>query len=893
MIRKTVAAVLLLVGLIAPAAAGPAVYAAAPVVSSVPVAYDDCKQPGAPIVCKPGPRGSVSVSPAPEDDPSTTPWIPFNRWSEVTSKVHMKDPINDVWGAVQQGSAKLWAEFGLGSLSAVWSATVSLADFAANLKPVQALGAHLDAATASISRALLAQPFVFVAVAVVLVGTALWRKSRGREAGTVWRRLLGTTVTVGLIAMLGAGAAASRGEGAGYVPGVGSPGWLITKVQSFVGAGMNAAVDGLAGVRFDAPSTAAGGSSGGDAYRDQVLQERSKITSQGGAPLAAVSGLWEQAALRTWVGTQFGTANPYADRVWCHIAEVQAGVDPAMHAKLTAASMKDAPTPFLGSVLWRPDSNLELTKVGVWWAACDWDGRQWQVTPGFASQKDGSPWILPDSCEAVWNGTGELDGHPTGDGKNDGFNIGTGELGVARVGAYTTADEVKDFVNTWHQGNGFATLGLVSFSMLSAAAVFLILGLGLAGLIVVAKLISVVAVLALVMLLLIGLFRRDGVGTQLAGLAKHVVGSTVIAALASVLFVMVTWMTTVVAQLGSKALDPGSPISVLWVGLAPVGAMIAIHLLFKRVLKAPSPVSLSGALAWSKTLGAPGAAFTERLAGRAEGAAASAGRRVQDHALGAPAAHKPSAAADAAPPSAPKPSRPGQGGPPRGKTPAPAAKVPASTAPNGPSVAEQPTVKRPPVPAAEPQPTAAPAAALKPADRSPAAKLAAARQPGKAARKPVELRAAQGSQPREAVPATNRTQRLIDQARAAAKANTAAVGRALRSPELRRHYAAGLGASLATAGIAAPVYAVGAVRRTVRQVRSPESKDVARKARDAAFNEYQAARAKRTAPQARPAAALTAGASTAAGRAGVPAAPVQQPAPKTTTPPPVPPTRKQ
>lgn len=533
-------------------------------------------------------------------------------------------------------------EIFLGGLGGLWTATAGLADFAVNMEPVKALGAQLDRATVGLKNAIFAEPFIFVAITIFMLGAAVWNKSRGRGSGGMFKRAFAVTLTIAFIGMMGVGAAASTGGGdKPYVPGVGSPGWLLTKTQDFIGAGTNAAINSLSGLTLSDPSTVASangltGQMNCANYMQGVEKERKKISSQAGNTLMSVSALWEATALRTWAAVQFGSANPYVDKVWCHYADQAIGVSPAMQEKLTREGVSNLPPAGNGSKAFRQTSNHDTAKSMIAWAACNWDGSKWVVEPGFATRSDGEAWVSPDACAGWWSGDAStnLDGPGSLNAihANNWFNVGIGEPTTAQVDDYTDDEAVKNFVNTWQVGDGFAALGIITFALLSSLIMFLILGLAIPGAVIIAKFLAVFTVMTMVILLLASLFTRGGPGAQMAQLAKQIVGFTVLASAGSLIFILVTWMTRATVALGASVFDPGSPISILWVGLAPIGAMISLHFLFKKTLKKPSPLTLSGALAWGGAAGAAGAAVTNAVQGRFQRGAQRAASAATDKA---------------------------------------------------------------------------------------------------------------------------------------------------------------------------------------------------------------------------------------------------------------------
>ena len=61
------------------------------------------------------------------------------------------------------------------------------------------------------------------------------------------------------------------------------------------------------------------------------------------------------------------------------------------------------------------------------------------------------------------------------------------------------------------------------------------------------------------------------------------------------LFNLINLVTLFLASVGAGIFGQGSFMAIVWAGLSPIIAVIVLHMLFKHLLRVPSPFKPSGA----------------------------------------------------------------------------------------------------------------------------------------------------------------------------------------------------------------------------------------------------------------------------------------------------------
>ncbi len=263
----------------------------------------------------------------------------------------------------------------------------------------------------------------------------------------------------------------------------------------------------------------------------------------------------------------------------------------------------------------RGDNSTQDAAV-IGWAACRWDG-DWTVDPQWArvdsggdsgggNQYDtadsGNP-ISPDDCRTWWTDPGADITTTAMD-----FEDNPGHIRAATAGA----PAVGNFLGNWHGTDNSAAFALAfafafAFAFdLSSLIMLLVFG-GIALGIIVAKVAMVVMIALVIIALVASLWITPG-STRLASYAKFYIGLAVFTFGISALFALLNMITGFLVGAGARQFGPGSILAVLWSGFAPVTAVVVLHLLFKHVLRMPSPFKPSGAIAYAGAIGGIGAA---------------------------------------------------------------------------------------------------------------------------------------------------------------------------------------------------------------------------------------------------------------------------------------------
>jgi hypothetical protein len=573
--------------------------------------------------------------------------IPLNRWGDELTNLHFRPNINDPLNMAAMNVKANTMSLMLSAVSIPWAGTATLSDLAVNLDPINVIGIHIDRSTASLGGVILSNPLIFILAALGLLFGALWNKSRGRDSTGLVKRALGVVLVMIAIGSMATGAASSKMVEDLYVPGVASPGWLLTTLTGVVGDATNGALSGVGGMDFSVAPDAEGSSTAMSCttYVKNMNAQFNTTKQLTATSRQAMSSMWETSALNAWIGSQFGTENRYAEYAWCHRADALGGIGTIMQMDRTTdgvaggAALRAAGS--YDSKAWGGDDNWEDDKTVFAWAACEWNGSSWTVRPSFrdSNAEGDGVWITNSDCANWWSGgmtPAERQGTSQEERKAAAaesltpFNVGTGEFGVFRASEHTGDPEVNEFARMW-QGTdlGYNTTTIIFWSSLSSIILFLVLGLGLSSVIAGAKIMSAIMIMLMVLILIASLFTKEGPGQKVAGMTKQVIGYTILAAGGSALFLVITWMTQLLISLGN-AIPGGSVGPLIWTALAPILALITVHLIFKKVFKTASPLTAKGALAWGAAGGAAGAAIGGGIASRV----ANRGKQAVTRSLG-------------------------------------------------------------------------------------------------------------------------------------------------------------------------------------------------------------------------------------------------------------------
>jgi hypothetical protein len=499
---------------------------------------------------------------------------------------------------------------------------------------------------------------LLAAIVAAGLAAAVWRQARGRGQGA-WRGLARAGLLIAVMAVMVAGASrttvvtAPEDGSTATDFGIGSPGWAATRINALIAAVASAPAKAIADqgsvteqtadTTGDPLSCAAFTANMRANYQDLYLSGPARLGAS--VPLV-MSQMWENTGLMVWVNSQFGASNPYGPRVFCHVLENRLGTTRWLMSNTDVPRRTDGFGPRQGSgngtvmgllldanragvpgvngeaPAWdfRGEDTAEDASV-IGWAACRWAG-DWSVDPqwalvasggdsgggdGFDGGDSGSP-VTADDCRTWWSDPGT-----DVTGLNMNFEDNPGHIRAATAGA----PQVGNFLANWHGNDNSAAFALAFSFDLSSLVMLLVFG-GIALGIVVAKVAMVVMIALLFLALVASLW--IGPGARIASYAKFYIGLAVFTFAISAIFALLNLITGFLVGAGARQFGPGSILAVLWSGFAPVTAIVVLHLLFKHVLRVPSPFKPSGALAYAGSIGGIGAAAGagfERLLARA------------------------------------------------------------------------------------------------------------------------------------------------------------------------------------------------------------------------------------------------------------------------------------
>lgn len=580
-------------------------------------------------------------------------WVPLNRWGFQAIGIHTR-PGMDLLQNANRTTQNTLMQTALMGQAVVWGGTGMLMDFANNLEPIKLVGAEIDTSTKSLGETLTKQPLIFGLITVALLVAALWTKARGRNPGTLVKKAIGTVGVFVIIAVMAIGAAKSTGgsDGEPYHPGLMSPGWILTKTQTVVGGVANGVLNGI---NTDGFATSSDEDAKGTSTCDNYLSGLGSVydfaddPSRSGASVKAMSTLWQSVGLQAWIDGQFGTENKWANKVWCHNLDLRSGISPkeqaymtsagvanvdAMRAAMNWSSADDGPSK---AFAYNTSDNSELDRVIIGWAACKWDdsAAKFVVEPDWSKKKDGETWISDTDCQNFFAGNQKTNIDDHGDKDKDGagidgasFNIGTGEYPTKQIQELTDNADITNFVRSF-QGTdpGFGQFQSVIWAMVGALVSFVLFGCVMSISIIWAKLMSVFVMALLVLILVGSLFTKEGPGAKAAVLGKQMIGYTLTSSAASIIMLLVAWVTHSLVVAGRQMMGLAM-FETMWAAISPLMAVFILHTLFKKLFNKPSPFSLKGANAWA-TGGAAAAGgvlaggMMERTKNRALGAAGS------------------------------------------------------------------------------------------------------------------------------------------------------------------------------------------------------------------------------------------------------------------------------
>lgn len=446
-----------------------------------------------------------------------------------------------------------------------------------------------------------------------------------------------------------------------------SPAWFITTAYnaisniagapaSAIASGANAAVGGAnqqAVAKQDPLSC-------GWYTQELVTQYQATYTnanSYGYVVPVSMNSLWEQAAIPAYTSEQFGNNNNFGPLIYCHLLEDQAGISPATQSQVALASgalsgdtnLASFPHPESTSLAWNGAiTNNQEDESMVAWAACqspnngagsgftptEWNlatgattASAWTTTTNLFAQQSAhaDTTVSGADCQVFWSANAPATGGQFGDAAPGSpfanpsaapwpgqvanpdysvFNWGDSPTTIANAAnnAGTSGQEIGNFLGNLH-GTSNASAMATSFIFLLSSTVVMIIFLVLGLAVIIAKLGLLLSMALLPVMLLLALMPGgSGTGKFLA-YGKHLLGLIIFATGAGILLSLISIITAMLADIGVAAAGQGSLFALIWVAIAPVTAVVVVHMFFKKVLKAPSPFKPSSAMAYGTALG--------------------------------------------------------------------------------------------------------------------------------------------------------------------------------------------------------------------------------------------------------------------------------------------------
>jgi hypothetical protein len=616
-------------------------------------------------------HGSLAAS------PSRT----INRWMGAANGFHTKfdgfilsqlgEMVNKSLvqgGAIQAGNG-------------FYKATSDFTQFAIRLDLVDSVGNSIDGfvkrflsaimGAAGVSTGGAATIFGIIAVLVIIASIL-------RNARSGMGRVIREAGAIALILALVFGVAASAlnhnpDEGEGYRPAPVTPGWFVKgindsitwlaamPISTFVGT----TPETVWSENFD--DTASRGGLGCSAYVEALkhqFKESVVAADPDGRAMVSVAlsfdALWESTGLYVWATTQAGYQNSFAASTYCRILDLRTngGAAAAATTYTAAANQWGANTSLRDAIMLNANTRpafVHLTNEAtaasiVAWAACvptGFDGNKitWKWHDDWLSYHGGHEvWITNprgwkfgdqspnDSCNRWFAAT-------TPDEIPQEFFI-KGDSGWIADRTKDSPTSVRDFLSAVVGLNSIGdSAGVYAYAV---GAFFTMIGFGFVSIaVIIAKVFLIMFIIALWFVVIGAMFNPVGMREQLAKTFNKFLGVSVFAAITSIIVMSVVLLTQILVRLGTDVFGPGNFAGMLWVGMSPVLAILMIHLIFKKALKLPSPLSIGGASAWSKA-GLSGAlgggitagAGTSRLGQFTTGMVRRAGSNITDSVMG-------------------------------------------------------------------------------------------------------------------------------------------------------------------------------------------------------------------------------------------------------------------
>ncbi|MEV0869425.1 hypothetical protein AB0I24_15990 [Brachybacterium paraconglomeratum] len=572
--------------------------------------------------------GSVPACATVEGETDPIKCLPIVRWAVAmdlgnTVEFNVTQPLRSVEvNIIEKTSYTGILTFG----NVVWLGAALLVNAATNYEVNAQLVKPLNDFAATFGTSIVDSGAIFL---VLLAGAAgiVFSATRG---GFNVRRLLALLGSLSAFFVLIWGSMNDAGEGTEYVPGTGSPAWLVQEVSGAFSSASDAIATPLSDRSSDAStvfsSDAKRDPTSCKSYIDELHNQYTGYYRDNGqsapAALAVMSRWWEETAYRAFSDVQYGDqSNLGPDYAACQQLETQAQVsDASRNAILTGAYSSgeedfSAAVPPKGSpMLTGGDTNSNrLGRQNQAWGLCqaDTDGgytlRSDLPAEGIEGGKIGGP-LTPEACTQIFTGegakheTGFVFSLPFSDAVSADTTIKElAEVQFAVVGDKSTLDDPENGLADssqayYYVSNAAGTIRTTPTMNAIVYAIGALIGgfamVILAGVLFIMKLLSYVMAFFLIIAALAGIVSQ-GFGSSVAFL-KNWIGYTAITSVTTLLFAFVQMVALALVRTGDSVLGQWSLAMMLWIGLCPALAIFILNWAFRRLFKTNSPFTLRG-----------------------------------------------------------------------------------------------------------------------------------------------------------------------------------------------------------------------------------------------------------------------------------------------------------
>lgn len=577
-------------------------------------------------------------------DSATGQLLPLNRWAGTMGGFHSRRSLPV---ARPLESAQLFIGGTLmGFSNTLWVLATSLVATAATADMTTAGSAQLDRIAATVGEGIIGSAggaSIAVIFIVFVLGASLWTARREGMMAIV--RQVGTRLLViALIGIFITGSRASTGggtTGTTYHPGKFSPAWITRQIDDAIGTVASAITEAplkavMAQQKRETQNDPLSCQAMINAMRKDYLSKTGQAEKVGAAMPLAMSMIWESVGPKAWSIVQFGASpevQPYSERSWCHVVEMMSNRPRSEHVRLVdRAGAKGARA---DAIAFDDSNETKIDIAAVGWAACTMRGGG-SFDPGHVTTSKGGKQNpayfsntcagmlgncdLPKACQEWWNPPSMIQKaetavksmpvigwvanflDPTADAKFDWWDD-NGKI----------KKEVKDpgaaeYIISLHgAGNPGAPVAAGLTYLFSGLCVFITFAL-LALAIIASKLILFIMGVAIFFLLAATLIPTVNTGEKLKQLAKAWLSFSMISAIALTLMAMLLIITQAIIAMGETMLSGSGVFLILWVGMSPMLAILAVNFLFKKVFKLPNMFTPKGALAWAGSVAGIGGA---------------------------------------------------------------------------------------------------------------------------------------------------------------------------------------------------------------------------------------------------------------------------------------------